>query len=183
MGGPSKSLMKQQNDIAQQQLSVSREAETRSREQSASMKADIEPAEKYYSGVAAGGSRLLSAIAPYVTQISTARKKTRENIYDELPAGPARDLAVAENDRSSYGDVAKVKNAAFTESIDKLANIGSGMGSFSLQNLGAGLSASSAAANTNSSVLQAQSAAKAAKMGFLGELAGAGGSFLGAKFK
>lgn len=181
MSGPNKQQLQKQNEIQDSEIAIARSSEARADEAYRRSQAAISPAEKYYSAVTKGGDSFMTAIAPIISQIDTSKKKTKEAIYDQLPAGPARDSAIAENERGSYDSVAKVKNFSFIDALDKLANIGSGLGSFSLQNTGAALSGDQAAANTGRDIMADETARKAARMNAIGGLVGVGGNLAGAK--
>jgi len=176
MGGPGKELQSQ-SKIADSQVRVSEEELANSREDRKRREDLMQPAIDFNKKVAGGDKgSLLTAVAPMISEITKGRAQSKEAIYEGVPAGVGRDVALAQNETGTRDAIASTKNSTFLAALDKLANIGSGIGSFSLQELGAGITSSSAAANTNQSVIQAKSAAKASTMGFLGQLAGAGGA-------
>jgi len=92
-----------------------------------------------------------------------------------LPAGPIRDSAIARLERERAANLGNLYTSQIVSSLDKLANLGSGFGSFSLNEVGAGLRAYEGASQTNANLMQAQAAGKQATMGFLGDLAQTGG--------
>jgi hypothetical protein len=173
LSGPSSSNLNTQNQIAQQQLQVAQAEDAQSQQDKAQMQALIKPATDFYTGVTTDKQSNLAASAPQVAAITAGQKQAKEQIYNDVPAGPGRDVALAQNDTAATGAVAATKNSTYTSALDKLANIGSGLGSFSLQELGAGLSGFSGAASTNQSVIQSQQQSKASTMGLFGQLAGA----------
>lgn len=143
----------------------------------------LKPAIEYNRVLATGNKdAAMTASAPLISGITSASRANKEAIYDNVPAGAARDFALASNDLTTRSNVAATLSQKFIEAQDKLANIGSGLGSFSLQTLGSSLRGAEGAANTNSTVMQAEQQRKASTMGFLGGLAGAGGQFAGAKW-
>jgi hypothetical protein len=126
---------------------------------------------------------MISAVAPQIGELTRANQATKEAIYNSVPAGAARDIAMAQNERELPAQKATLLNTAYTGALDKLANVGSGLGAFSLQELSAGLKAGELSGSTRNQVMQRDSEAKAATLGFLGSLAGAGGQIAGAKMK
>lgn len=174
MGGPSKELVSQ-SKIADSQVQVSQEELAQSREDRKRRDDLLQPAIDFNKKAASGDKEsLLTAVAPLISEITKGRAQSKEAIYESVPAGVGRDVALAQNETGARDAVAATKNNTFLASLDKLANIGSGLGSFSLQELGAGITSSSNAAQTNDSVIKAKSAEKASTLGFLGQLAGAG---------
>lgn len=176
MSGPSSSNINTQNQIAQQQLQIAQTENTQSQADKAQMEALIKPATDFYTSVTTDKQSNLAASAPQVAAITTGQKQAKEQIYNDVPAGPGRDVALAQNDQAAAGQVAATKNVTYTSALDKLANIGSGLGSFSLQELGGGLNAFSGAATTNNSVIQQQQQSKASSLGLIGSLAGGVGT-------
>ena len=180
MGGPSQSSINQENAIASQQLQVSQQAQQTSNQEQAQMQALEAPAINYNEAIASGNKgTAFTAIAPLVSNISTAGSQAAGQIMEQLPPGPGRDVALAQNTQNTYSQIAQAGNAAYTGSFNTLANIGSGLGSFGLSELGAGLTGLSGASSTTANVANQQAQAKASTMGFLGSLAGAAGGALG----
>jgi hypothetical protein len=176
MGGPSQSSIQQENNIASQQLQVSEEAQQQSQQETAQMQALEQPAINYNQAIASGNkSTAFTAIAPLVSQISEAGEQSRGAIMEQLPPGAGQQVALANNTQNTYNSIAQAANSAYTGSFNTLANIGSGLGSFGLSELGAGLSGLSGAATTTNNVANQQAQAKASTMGFIGSLAGAAG--------
>lgn len=179
MGGPNTAPSQQ---IEQQQLNLSEKQQDQAQVNYDKMQKLLQPAISYNSKIASGSrGDLLTALAPQLANISQGKAQAKGQIMEQVGPGAARDVALAQNDISAAGQAASLKNSSFTSALDKLANIGSGLGSFSLNETGAALSGLSGAGNTANTVMQAQNASKASTMGFLGELAGAGGAVGAAK--
>lgn len=184
MGGPSQSAVNTQNSITQQQIGIEQQSLNQSTEDRESRKALQQPAIDFNSALASGDpAAVMKALAPQLTGLSQARSTARENIFEGLAPGAARDVSLAQNDVSNANAVAGLRASQSLGAMDKLANIGSGLGSFSLQELGAGISAGTAASGSNKAVMDSQEAAKASTLGFLGTLAGAGGNIAAARMK
>ncbi len=179
MGGPSKNDYKRSEDITTSQVNLGKDQLAFAKQDRDQMQAAIKPALDFNKGVTTDQKSLLIAMAPLLSQITRGAAASKESVYDAVPRGPARDLALAEVERGKNDSIAATKNNTFMTALDKLANIGSGLGSFSLQETGAGLSGLSAGMNSNNSLMQAKAAKKAAAMAPLTALAGGVGGAIG----
>lgn len=165
------------NQITQQSLELSKEQAAKAAAREKRMDQYLKPAIDYNTALASGDRTLATqAVAPLITGYNDASKLTKESIYETLPAGAGRDVALAENERSRRTAVSTATTGATIGAFDKLANIGSGMGSFSLNELGASLRGLEGASSSNAQAVRAESERKASTMGFLGSLVGAGAS-------
>ena len=177
MGGASSSE-KAQTSIAASQDQISQDQYAQSQAREKQMDTLLQPSIDFNKLLSTGDrGTILSAIAPQLGQINQASAATKENIYDTT-TGVARDVALTGANANKNSAIAGAASNAYLGSFDKLANIGSGLGSYSLQELGASLTAGQQAAGNYGQIDQAQTARKGATMGFLGSLAGAGGSAL-----
>jgi hypothetical protein len=182
LGGPSKQDFAQQSSIAQQQVAIGQEQNTLARENKQKMDKLLQPAIDFNTGVTTSKDTQMVAAAPVIGELSKAGKVSEEQIFESIPAGPARDMAIAENKRATAGGIAKARSDTYLSSIDKLANIGSGLGSFSLQELGAALTGFGSGASTGQSVIQGKAQKKAATTGMIGDFASAAGMAAGGHF-
>ena len=179
MSGPSASdfnKLQQTSDLA---LKTSQEQTGLSKEDRAKRDELIKPTVDFYSGVAKGGDSLMTAIAPVLAQVSKSAARTRENIYDTVPAGPGRDVALSQLERDKQDTIAGTKTNTFLSALDNIANIANGFGSYSLQELGAGLQANQTASTSMSNLIQTKAARKAAALSPLSALASGVGSGVG----
>ena len=177
MGGPSQSSINTQNQLTQEQIGIAQTQQQQSAADTAQRQALEAPAIGYNTAITSGDKNTaFSAIAPLVSSISNAGEQARGQIMEQIPAGPGRDVALSQNTRNTYSQIASAANTAYTGAFDKLANIGSGIGSFALNELGGALSGLSGASSSNNAVIQAGAQQKSSTMGFLGELAGAAGT-------
>lgn len=117
----------------------------------------------------------LRAAMPQITQISQGYKQAKDSIFATIPPGASRDAALANLNAQASNAPAAVMGTQVASAPEVLANVGSGLGAFSLQELGAGLSGYQGASTTQSNVVNQQNQAKGNTLGFLGSLAGAGG--------
>lgn len=174
MGAPSSS--NQQNSITQQNLALSAEQEARSQKQYEQMQQLEAPAIAFNQGIAGGdNSKTFQAAAPLISNITSGYNAAKESIMNNTTPGAARDYALTQLPIQQNSQIANTLNTTFTSALDKLSNIGAGLGSFSLQETGAALGGLSGASSSNQAVMQAQEAGKASTMGVLGSLLGAGG--------
>ena len=127
-------------------------------------------------------SAALSAAMPAISQISSGYQGAKESIFNSVAPGAARDTALANLETQKAVGTGNAMSTAVQQAPEILANVGQGIGAFSLQEIGAGLSGYGGAANTQSQVLQAQTAQNAAKLGVLGDLTGAAGTAAGGIF-
>jgi hypothetical protein len=177
MGGPNTSTAtNRQNEIAGLQQQTAQEELQMSKEDRDRRVALQQPAiDKYTAGAAGSRTEALKAAMPTITEISQGYAGAKDSIMGSLPPGAARDLAVAQLERGKYTAQGSAMSQFSNESADKLANIGAGLGSFSLNEAGAALRGLEGSAQTNANIVEQQSAAKATQLGFLGSLAGTGG--------
>lgn len=182
MSGPKQSDYDKQSRITDSQLSIANEnqaAATADRKRRDDL---TKPAIDFNSAAIKDPKSLTTAIAPIISNITDSAKKGKESIYESMSPGQGRELALSNVDRGVRDSTASAKSNVFLQAFDKLANIGSGIGSFSLQETGASLNANQGAAQTNDMVIKDKAAQKASTMGFLGSLAGAGGAAVSGRF-
>lgn len=118
---------------------------------------------------------LTSATSAQTGQIAQAAQSSKENIYDQMPAGAGRDVALAQNTMNKNSSTASFLNDAYTKAFSGLAGMGTESGNVGLQTVGGGLNAFSGSANTTGQVMNADQQAKQSTMSLFGSLAGAGG--------
>ncbi len=130
----------------------------------------------------------LSAVAPMLGNVATQTKQAGANIMNTVPAGAGRDYALAQNQLGQGQQVAGILNNAFTGALTGQAQLGAEALGAGLQEEGAALSAAAGATSSYGAANQAygqiqetEARKKAARMSFLGELAGAGGMIGAAK--
>ena len=136
----------------------------------------------FYSSLASGNpSTMMTAAAPGLSNISKQAQSAKGNIMETIPAGAARQYALAQIDRGKAGQGADFLNAAYMQSFPALQGIAKDTGDFGLQRLGAGYRGLEAAGQGNQAVIQSETQRQAAKMNMLGGLASvAGGGITGA---
>lgn len=182
MGGSSRASDSQlanansQTAIAQQQ-NYNSEADRAARDKAQA------PAIGLYTALTSGDPHAaLTAASPLIAPISQGYQAAKDSIFNNIAPGAGRDAALANLNIQKNAATSGIFASQTAGAYDKLANIGSGLGAFSLQDIGASLNAFGGATKSNDSVMQAQAANKASTMGFLGQLAGAGGAVGAAKF-
>lgn len=182
MGGRSQSENKQDR-ITDSQLDIQRTQAAQSQADITRRNALEQPAIDFNTLLSSGDPAVaMRAVAPIISQISGGAERAKASIFDLIAPGAARDNALAETARGANTDIASATSGAILSAPDKLANLGAGFGASGLQEIGAAISAGGAASNSNAANINADSERKATTMGFLGSLAGAGGTFAGAKF-
>ena len=136
----------------------------------------------FYSSLASGNpSTMMTAAAPGLSNISKQAQSAKGNIMETIPAGAARQYALAQIDRGKAGQGADFLNQAYMQSFPALQGIAKDTGDFGLQRLGAGYRGLEAAGQGNQAVIQSETQRQAAKMNMLGGLASvAAGRIMGA---
>ena len=180
MGGPRKSDLEAQRQLAATQTGVMNRQLDMAEEDRRQRRTLQQPFIDFTNSILSGdyGAATKAAAVP-IGQISRQSKLAQEQIYSDVPAGAARDLALAEVSRDRRSQTADFMNRAFMSGLQGLTGLGSESGQFGLQETGAGLRAGEAAGTTRNNVMQADAARKAATLGFLGNLAGAAGMAAG----
>jgi hypothetical protein len=136
----------------------------------------FQTAENYYQQLASGNQQqIFNAIAPAVGQINTASQGAAANIAANMPRGGAEQLAEANVQAQRAGQIGNLATSAYTGSFPALAQLSEGGLGLANNTASNAISAGSAASQSNQAVMQANSAAKGAELGFAGSLASAGG--------
>lgn len=173
IGGVKDEDRKQQRQLAESQNAVSQEQLALARADRAQRDTLQAPLIGQLQKITSGDRKTqLSAIAPQIGEINRGFAAAKENILSSVPSGAAREFALSQMEREKPAQVATLFNTTYTGGLDKMANLGSGLGAFSLQELSAGLKAGELAGNTRGQIMQQDAQAKAATLGFLGSLAG-----------
>jgi hypothetical protein len=176
MGGGKSDAEKQQEQLTQQKMQQDQQLYDWSKARTDKMDALMSPAISFAQAIASGDpTKTMQAAAVPLGNIASGFKATKENIYDTIPSGAARDFALAGAERDKQSQTASTLNQSFLQSLNTLFNAGGQQGQFGLQQLGAGLRAGESAMQGNQSLMQADAQRKATTMGFLGSLAGTAG--------
>ncbi len=171
-----------QSNITNEQLGIMREQNNLQRQNYEKSQELLKPSIDRYQAIASGDrSARLSAVAPQIGEIDRGYQATKDSIFDSISPGPARDYALAQMERGRNTAKTGFMNEAVQSSYDKLANIASGLGSFSLSELGASLRGGEGAASSNQATMQNEAQRKQAQMGFFGDLAKTAGGVAGVK--
>ncbi len=178
--GPSAQTVSTNQAITQQQLNLAQQQQTQSATDTAQRTALEQPLINKETALA-GGDRnaALAASMPVISQISAGYKGAKEQINSSLPPGPGRDAALAQLETQKATGIAGAEASAVQQAPEILANVGQGVGAFSLQELGASLSGFSGAGNTNAGTGSLQTQQSQAKWGPIVGLAQAAGSAAG----
>lgn len=175
MGGKS-SAQKQQEDLSRLQMQQSKELLDFSKQRTAQMDTLLQPLIAFSQMTASGDKGAMNtALAPSISGVTSAYAGSKNNIMDTLAPGAGREFALGQLERDKANNLAQLPNNAYLQSLNTLAQIGSGQGQFGLQQLGAGLRSGEGASQTNSTVMQAEAQKKASQLGLLGSMAGAAG--------
>ena len=124
-------------------------------------------------------SAALSAAMPSISNITAGYQGAKESIFNTVAPGAARDTALANLETQKAVGTGTAMATQVQQAPEILANVGQGLGAFSLQEVGAGLSGYQGASGTQQAVLGAQTQQQAAKLGVIGSLAGGAGEAAG----
>lgn len=179
MGGPSDQTIGTQQQLTQQQIGIADQQNQLQQQNYARMNELQAPSIAFNQGILSNPALQSSAAAPMISQITQGTNAAKESIANNTPSGAARDYALSQVPIQQNSQIASTLNQTTLSAYDKLANIGSGLGSFSLQELGASLSGLGGASSSNQAAGQMQAQQGSAIFGLLGSLLGAGGTALG----
>jgi hypothetical protein len=176
-GGPSTGAV---SNTASQQSGVAGTQATMGTATEAEALSLAQPAIAQQTALASGNrSAALAASMPAISQITGGYNAAQEQIMNSVPPGPARDAALANLQTQRATSTANTQAQLVEQAPSNLANIGSGLGAFSLQQVGAALSGYSGASQSEQSVMNVQEQQQAAKLGLAGSGLGMAGEIGG----
>jgi hypothetical protein len=190
MSGPSTSTSSQieqsQQAQSQQQFQLEQQQFSQSQANQAQMQTLEAPAIDFYTKMTTNANTALQAAAPQIGQIDSSMNAAKQNILNTIAPGASRDYALSQLQVQQGAQTAGLLNTETTSAYDKLANLGAGIGAFSLGqgNLatslgGLGTTNLSGAAQTQQGVMNTQEQAKAGLESMFGSLLGGAGSAVG----
>lgn len=122
---------------------------------------------------------VLQAAGPGVGQFAKAGQASKDQIYNNLPPGAARDFAQAQSTMNTNTQTAGYINNLVNAAPGELAQIGTGQYSVGLTQAGQGQTSGQISNTAAGQVGQLEQQSKASTLGFLGSLAGAAGKAAG----
>ena len=135
-------------------------------------------------GLISGNSQdTQQALAPAIANIAGAKNATTQQIMDTTAPGAARDSALQGQNLSTGQQVASLTNNTWLNAFQTLSNIAGQQFGVAGQQLGAGITSQGQGITAASNLAQNQTEGKEATLGFLGQLAGAGGMVASAGIK
>jgi hypothetical protein len=174
-----KDSQRQAETITNEQLGILREQNNLQRQNYERSQALMQPAISRLQALISGDrSAALREVAPQLGEIDSGYQAAKDSIFDTIAPGAARDYALSQLERQKATAKSGFMNEATMSAFDKLANLGSGYGSFSLQQLGAALRGGEGASQSNQGLMQNEAARKQAQMSFFGDLAKTAGSMV-----
>lgn len=184
--GPSSTQQQAENtqvQSSQEQLQLAQQQQELSSEQYAQYQKDIAPLESKLTTLSSGNApAAISAAMPEIAQITGGFQAAQQNIMNTIPPGAARDAALANLQVQKATTTSGTVASEIQQAPAQLAALGSGIGGFSLQQLGASLSGLSGASTSAGAVAAEENQAQANKVGLVSGLAGAAGSAAGGAF-
>ena len=148
------------------------------------MNALTQPAISYNQGVVNAANSgnyagLIQAAGPATGAISQQAQQAQQQIRNSVPAGAGQQAALAQLPQQVASQEASTLNQTYQGALNNLTQIGAAYGGVGLQESGLSTSAANSAGSAYGAVGQEQAASKASTMGFLGQIASAGGTALG----
>ena len=180
--GPSgayKQAMSTESSVAQQQLGLAQAQAAESEQDRQQRIALQQPLIAKETDIARGGSAALAASMPVISQVSGGYEAAKAQIMNNIPAGAGRDRALADLETQKETTIGGTQAQMVQQAPDILANIGSGVGAFSLQELGAALGGYSGAAGTSGAIAQQENQRQAQMISILSSLASTAGGAVG----
>jgi len=180
-GGPSTTAVN--NTAGQQSSLATQEATSSTATQQESLQLE-QPLIQQQQALATGDrSAALTAAMPTISTITGGFNASKEQIMNNVPPGPGRDAALANLQVNRATTTANTEAQMVNQAPSTLANLGSGLGAFSMQQLGAALSGYSGASQSEQSVMNVQEQQQAAKLGVAGDAFGGVGGAVGSIFE
>jgi len=180
-GGPSTTAVN--NTAGQQSSLATQEATSSTATQQEALQLE-QPLIQQQQALATGDrSAALTAAMPTISTITGGFNASKEQIMNNVPPGPGRDAALANLQVNRATTTANTEAQMVNQDPSTLANLGSGLGAFSMQQLGAALSGYSGASQSEQSVMNVQEQQQAAKLGVAGDALGGVGGAVGSIFE
>jgi hypothetical protein len=177
--GPSSTETAAENEqiaVSQEQLATANQQSVLQSQNAAAALKLQQPAIDQETALATGDPKaVLAAAMPTISTLSAQFSAAQEAIENQIPPGPARDAALANLQTSKASTQAGTEAQLVQNAPGVLANIGSGLGAFSLQELGASLSGLSGANTSAGGIASEENASQANKVGLLSSVVGAAG--------
>lgn len=176
-GGNVKNSRAQSNQIVADQRAQAADLQQKSNASLARGQAYQEPLVHFLQSIIGGNSTTTNqAMAPVLGQIATRNQQAGEQIRTQLPAGAARDYALAGLVRDKGTQVAGATNSTFLSAFPQLAQIGGQETNSGLQAAGASISSRGNAGTGAANLLQSDVRQQEAKMNAITSLASTAGS-------
>lgn len=183
MGGQS-SLQRQaeaqQMDVSRSQLDLMKQYADFSQQRLARGDALQQPLINKDMALASGDpNTVLQAAGPQLGQIAKAGQAAKENIFNNIGPGAARDFALSQVPMQTYSQSAGYLNQLVNQAPQDLAALGTGQYSVGLTQAGQGQTSGQISNTAAGQVGQLEQQTKSSTLNFLGQLAGAGGKAFG----
>ena len=176
-GGNVKNSRAQSNEIIAEQRAQAAALQQQSNASMARGQAYQEPLVQFLQSIIGGNSTTTNqAMAPVLGQIATRNQQAGEQIRTQLPAGAARDYALAGLARDKGAQVAGATNSTFLSAFPQLAEIGGRETNTGLQTTGASISSRGNAGTGAANVMAQDVRQQEAKMNAITGLASTAGS-------
>lgn len=180
MAGGAGDQINKANSIANTQIGVASTQQQNAAGDYAQFKQLLQPLITQQTSLASGNrQQALAAAFPVLSKLSEGFTGAKQNILNSMPAGAARDRALADLATQTYSSIAGAQAGAVQQAPQTLAGIGSNLGNMSLQEWGAALAGLQGGEATNADAMKAKVQQQASLLNFFGSLAQAAGSAAG----
>lgn len=178
--GVDDSVQQGQLDVSRRQTALAEQQAKNAEQTRGVVFPGLQIAEDYYKRLSSGDPmEIQKMLGPSSNIIKSNATSVKQSIDSTMPRGGENNLAKESADINAAGQIGANANKAYTGSFASLAQLaGQGLG-LSANDIANAISANSSAGTQYANVGQEQAAGKASTMGFLGSLAGAGGSIGG----
>ena len=176
-----KNAENQQNQIAGTDVSRSTNLYNQSQAGYNQASSLLNPGISFYSGLASGDpTKISQTAAPLINNIAKSTASAQGAISDSLPAGAARNFALASVKRDQAGQTAGALNQSFLSAFPALSGISGQVSGMAGQQLSGSTGYQSGAQSATQSVLNTEAQKRQSKLQTIGSFAGlAGGAIPG----
>lgn len=177
MSGRDKAAEARQKQYEEQQAKLAAEQTAAANTRIAKMDELQKPSIDFYTGITSGDStKMLQSLSPQLSQLAKSTAAAKQNIFENVAEGPARDFAIGKLSRESTAAQSTLINENFMNALGKLFEFGGMQGEFGMGQYGLSQGASSNAASINDRIQANSRAAAAAKIAAIAQLGGMAGN-------
>jgi len=175
MGGRDKNAERRNEQLAQSQQSFAERLANEASARTAKMDTLQAPGLNFAKMAVDDPTKTMQVAMSPLSNVTRSQAAAKQNIFDSVPEGAARDFALSGVARDAPAQKAEVLNNTWLQNLQMLLAAGGEQGNFGLQQYGASTRYGEGANASNSVAMNAATQRKAATMGALGQAAGMAG--------